>query len=63
VIFDKNSATWLVFSSHLKEERLELLESLSATDLSERESDLIRGKIQMIDIVLVDIPQELEEVR
>jgi len=52
--FNRHSGTWLVTAQYLKEQRGELLDLLVLQD-----SDIVRGKIQMIDDLL-DFPSHQE---
>ena len=59
MIFDKNSSTWLLFEKAITKERTDLLDQLACENISERESDVIRGKIAMIEYIESDIKDSL----
>ena len=59
--FDEHSSTWLLLKRELMQQRDDLLNELASFGISERNSDHIRGKVEQIDIIVIDLSQKLAE--
>lgn len=59
MMFDPTSSTWLAFEAELKIEKQDLLTLLATENLEERNSDVIRGKIVLIDYILDELKGNL----